>query len=140
MVGEAAQQRAGEPFRPEDLGPLVEGQVGGHQDRAPLVALAEDFEEQFRPGVGQGHEAQFVDDEELEAGQLALEVEQPALVPGFHKLVDQRCGRSSLASMSSWTSAAAVVKPTDIPLLAGGQSQAQGDVGLAGAAVADGVR
>ena len=31
-----------------------------------------------------------------------------------------------------------MVKPTDRPRLAGGQSQAQGDVGLAGAAVADG--
>ena len=29
MVGEAVQQRAGEPFRAEDLGPLVERQIGG---------------------------------------------------------------------------------------------------------------
>ena len=29
MVDETIQQRAGEPLRPEDLGPLVEGQVGG---------------------------------------------------------------------------------------------------------------
>ena len=58
----------------------VEGQVGGHQDGAPFVALAEDLEEQFRSGVGQGNEAQLVDDKELEAGQLPLQVEQPALV------------------------------------------------------------
>ena len=57
MVGETIQQRAGEPVRPEDLGPLVEGQVGGHQDGAPFVALAEDLEEQFRSGGGQGDEA-----------------------------------------------------------------------------------
>ena len=54
VVGETVQQRSGQAFRPEDLGPLVEGQVGGHQDGAPLVALAEDLEEQFRPGGGQG--------------------------------------------------------------------------------------
>ena len=36
--------------------------------------------------------------------------------------------------MSSWTSAAAVVKPTDHSPLAGGQAQSQGDLGLAGAA------
>ena len=88
------QQRAGEPLRPEDLGPLVEGQVGGDQNGAAFVALAEDLEEQFRPGVGQGHETQLVDDEELEAGQLALQVEQPALVPGFHQFVDQGGRRS----------------------------------------------
>ena len=45
---------------------------------------------------------------------------------------------SSRASMSSWTRAAAVVKPSDIPLLTGGQVQAQGDVGLAGATISDG--
>ena len=54
MVGEPVQQRSGQPLRPEDIGPLVEGQVGGGQDRAPIVALAEDLEEEFRAGAGQG--------------------------------------------------------------------------------------
>ena len=101
VVGEPVQQRSGEAFRAEDFGPLVERQIGGHQDGAPLVALGEDLEEQFRPGAGQGHEAQLVDDQQVEAGQLPLEVEQPSLV---------------LASISSWTRPAAVVKPTDMPL------------------------
>ena len=52
VVSEAVQQCAGEPFRPEDLGPLVERQVGGDQDGAPFVALAEDLEEQLRTGGG----------------------------------------------------------------------------------------
>ena len=75
VVGEPVQQRAGEALRTEDLGPLIEGQVGGDQDGAPLVALAEDLEEQFRHGGGQGDEAQFVDDQQSEAGQIPLEVE-----------------------------------------------------------------
>ena len=41
MVGEAVQQSPGQAFRAEYLRPLIERQVGGHQDRAPLVALAE---------------------------------------------------------------------------------------------------
>ena len=45
MVGEPVQQRSGQPLRSEDLGPFVEGEVGGDQDGAPFVALAEDFEE-----------------------------------------------------------------------------------------------
>ena len=57
-------------------------EVGGDQDGAPLVALAEDLEEEFRASGGQGDEAQFVDDEKLEAGQLPLEVEQSSLIPG----------------------------------------------------------
>ena len=78
MVGKTVQQRSGQAFLPEDLGPLVEGQVGGHQDGAPLVALAEDLEERFRPGGGQGDEAQLID------GQ---QVEQPSFVPGPQRSV-----------------------------------------------------
>ena len=73
VVGEPVQQRAGEALRTKHFGPFVEGQVGGDQDGAPLVALAEDFEEQFRSGGGQGDEAQLID------GQR---VEQPSFVPG----------------------------------------------------------
>ena len=52
VVGEPVQQSSGEALRAEDLGPLVEGQVGGDQDGASLVALAEDLEEQRCPGAG----------------------------------------------------------------------------------------
>ena len=123
VVGETIQQRAGEPFRAEHVGPLVEGQVGGDQDGAPFVALAEDLEEQFRAGGGPGHEAQLVDDEQAEAGQLPLEVEQSAVVPGLHEFVNQGRGGGEAHRHSP---------------LASGQTQAEGDVGLAGAAVADG--
>ena len=68
MVGEAVKQCPGQPFGPEALGQLVEGEVGGYHDGAPFVALAEDLEEQFRAGGGQGDEAQFVDDQQVEAG------------------------------------------------------------------------
>ena len=75
----------GEPLGAEHVGPLVEGQVGGHQDGAPLVALAEDLEEELRPGAGRGGEAQFVDDQLADAGQLPPQVEQRYLIPGFQR-------------------------------------------------------
>ena len=62
VVGEAVQQRAGKAFRAEDLSPLIEGEVGGHQDGTPLLALAEDLEEQFSAGAGERNEAQLVYD------------------------------------------------------------------------------
>ena len=65
MVGQAVQESAGEPLGAEDLCPLVEGQVGGDEDRACLVALAEDLEQQLCAGLGERDEAEFVDDEEL---------------------------------------------------------------------------
>ena len=73
MVGEPVQQGPGEAFRAEHLGPLVEGKIGGHQDGAPLIAWAEDLE------------AQFVDDQKAEAGQIPLQVEQPSLTPGLQR-------------------------------------------------------
>ncbi len=63
MVGEAVQQSPGQAFRAEYLRPLIERQVGGHQDRAPLVALAEDFEQQIGAGLRERDEAEFVDDQ-----------------------------------------------------------------------------
>ena len=123
VVGEPVQQRAGEALRAEDLGPLIEGQVGGHHDGAPLVALGEDLEEQFRAGSGKGDEAQLVDDQQVQSGQLFLQVQQAPFVPGLHHLVDQAGGGGETHRH---------------PALAGGQAQPQGHVGLAGAAVADG--
>ena len=89
MVGEPVQQGPGEPLRPEDLGPFVEEQPGGHQKLAPLVALAEDLLEQSRHGAGKWDEAQFVDDQQVQPGQLSLEVQQAPFVPGLHQLADQ---------------------------------------------------
>ena len=121
MVGEAVEEGPGEPFRAKDLGPLVEGQVGGNQDRASLIALAEDLEEQLGSGLGQRHEAQLVDDQELETRQLPLQVEQPPFVPGFNQLVDKSGSGTEPNGQSSLTRS---------------QAETEGDVGLAGAAVA----
>ena len=56
-MGETVQQGAGQPLGAEDLGPLVEGQVSGDQDRTSLVALAEDLEEELGSGLGEWDEA-----------------------------------------------------------------------------------
>ena len=47
MVGEAVEQASHERLGAEDLGLFVEGLVAGDNDRAALVALAEDLEEQL---------------------------------------------------------------------------------------------
>ena len=66
-----------------------------------------------------GDEAQLVDDQQLELGQSPLQVQQPSLIPGLHQLVDQGGGGEAHRHST----------------LAGGQSQTQGHVGLADAAV-----
>ena len=99
-MGEAVQQSAGEPFGAEHVSPLVEGQVGGDQDGASFVALAEDLEEEFRAGGGPGTKPNSSMISSLSRDSCRCRVSRR---------------RSSRASMSSWTRAAAVVKPTDIP-------------------------
>ena len=66
--------------------------VGGLQDAAPLVALAEDLKEQFRASAGEWDESQFVDDQPVEPGKLSLRVQQPSLVTGFHQVLGQGGG------------------------------------------------
>ena len=68
-MGEAVEESAGKPLGAEHLGPFVEGQIGGDQGRAPLVALAEHLEQEFGTGLGQRHEAEFVDDQKLVGGE-----------------------------------------------------------------------
>src|SRR5271156_3187980 len=51
VMGEPIEQRAGQSFGPEHAGPLVEREVAGDDDRAALVALAEDLEQQLGAGL-----------------------------------------------------------------------------------------
>ena len=51
MMGEAIEQRAGQSLGAEHAGPLIEGQIAGHDDRAAFVALAEDLEQQLGAGL-----------------------------------------------------------------------------------------
>ena len=55
MMREAIEQRAGQPFRAEDRGPLIEWQIAGDKRGATFIALAEHFEEQFRTDRGERH-------------------------------------------------------------------------------------
>ena len=100
-MGEPIEQSAGEAFGAKDLGPFLEGQVRGDQGGAALVALAEHLEQQLGSGLGQGHEAEFIDDEQLIAGDLLLEAEQLLLIAGLDQLADQRGGCSEPDTMAT---------------------------------------
>src|ERR1019366_7034825 len=61
VVSKAIEQRASGALGGEHAGPLVEGQVAGDDNRAALVALAEDLEQQLCAGRRQRNVSQFVD-------------------------------------------------------------------------------
>ena len=75
----------------------------GDEDGAAFVALAEDLEEEFRAGGGQWDEAQLVDNEQLVARQLPLQIEQSAVIPGLHEFVDQGRGGGETHGQSPLT-------------------------------------
>ena len=57
-VGKSIDERAGEPFVAEDLGPVLEGPVGGEDKALTFVGAADDVEEKFGSGFGEGQDSQ----------------------------------------------------------------------------------
>jgi len=89
VVGETIEHGPGEALGAEDLGPLIERQVAGDDDRPAIVALAEHLEEQLGSGFRKRDEAQLVDDQELACCKLFLQALQISFVPGLEQFMDQ---------------------------------------------------
>ena len=87
VMGQPVEQGASETFGGEHAGPLVERQVAGDDGGAALVALAEHLEQQLGAGLRQRHVAEFVDDQELVAGKLALKPQQSLVVARLDQFV-----------------------------------------------------
>lgn len=84
VVGQAFEECAGQELRSKDIRPF-EGQVAGDQDLCAFMAPGEDVEEEFGPGLGQRHEAEFADYGELDLGQCLLVAQEPLLVLRLNK-------------------------------------------------------
>ena len=82
MVCEPVEERGGHLRVAEDARPLAERQVGRDDDRGSLVELADQVEQELSAGLGEREIAEFVQDQEVEAGD---QVRCPALSfgPGF---------------------------------------------------------
>lgn len=72
-MADAVEQSAGQALLPQCFRPFVKGQVAGDQSGSAFVALRDQFEQQFRSGFGERHEAQLVDDQEVAGSHLLLE-------------------------------------------------------------------
>ena len=70
VVREAIEECGGHLCIAEDAGPFAEGEVGGDDDRGPLVVPTDEMEEQLAAGLGEGQIAEFVEYDEVEAGQI----------------------------------------------------------------------
>ena len=68
MVGEPIEERGGHLGVTEDGWPFAERQVRRDDDRGALVELADQVEEELSAGLSEGQIAEFVQDQEVEAG------------------------------------------------------------------------
>jgi len=85
------------------------------------MTLTEDFEEELSASLGERYIAKFIDDEELDSGELGLELEQTPLIARFHQLMNE-AGRRNESNRET--------------VLAGSEAESQTHMRLAGAAIA----
>ena len=122
LVGDAVDDGFGEAGVGEDLGPFAEGQVGGDDQAAAFVALADDLEDELGGAFGQVQVSELVKDHQLGAGVAADDPGEFAAAVGFLQLVGE-AGEGGEADAAA--------------LLAGADREAGGEHRLAGAALAD---
>ena len=82
-VRQPIEHRPGQAFAAAAFRPLLERQIGRDDQALPLVGLADHLEQQFRPGLGEGHVAQFVQDQQILPAQLLEHAFQSAILPGL---------------------------------------------------------
>ena len=72
-VGEAVEQRGRHFGIDEDARPFAESEIGGDDDRGPLVETADQVEEQLAASLREGQIAEFVEDDEVETREIVGE-------------------------------------------------------------------
>src|SRR5271168_2883224 len=70
MVREAVEQRGGHLGITKNGRPFAEGEIGRDDDRGALVEAADQVEQQLAAGLGKWQIAQFVEDDEVETGEI----------------------------------------------------------------------
>ena len=76
VVSEAIEQRGGHLGVAEHARPFAEGEIGGDDDRGAFVEPADEMEEELAAGLGEGQIAEFVENDEVHAGEM---IGDPAL-------------------------------------------------------------
>ena len=121
-MSEPVQQGTSKPFRSKDLRPFLEGQVCRHHKAVMLIGLADDLEEQFGSGLGEGNISQFINHQEMESLELFVHSLKPLFFPALHELSHKVRGR---------------MEADVFPLGTGGEREGADQVGFAGSGVSD---
>ena len=89
VVGQPIEQRGGHLGVAEHGWPFTEGEVGGDDDRGALVEPADQVEQELTAGLSERQIAEFIEDDEVDAGQLIGEPALPAVAALGLEPVDQ---------------------------------------------------
>ena len=69
-MGEAVEEGGRHLRIAEHAWPFTEGEVCRDEDQGALIEPADQMEEELTAGLGEGQIAEFVDDDEVEAGEI----------------------------------------------------------------------
>src|ERR1700688_1897013 len=78
-MGQSSEQSGGHLGVTEDARPFTEVEVGGDDDRGPLVEPADKVEQELAAGLGERQIAEFVEDDEVHPGQVIGKPALPAI-------------------------------------------------------------
>ena len=79
VVGQSIEQRGGHFGVTEDARPFTEGKVCGDDDRGALVEAADEVEQELTAGLCEGQIAEFIEEDEVHAGQVIGEPALPSI-------------------------------------------------------------
>ena len=89
VVSETIEQRRGHLGVAEDAWPFAEGEIGGDDDRGAFVKPADEMEEELSTRLGEGEIAEFVENDEVHAGEVIGEPSLPAIAGLGFEPVDE---------------------------------------------------
>jgi hypothetical protein len=122
MMGEPVEECRGHLGVAEDGGPFAEGEIGGDDHRGLLVEPADQVEQELATGLSEGQIAEFVEDDEVHAGEVIGDTAGPPGASFGLELVDE---------VDDVEEAAASARSD------AGSGDGDGEMGLAGAGAAD---
>ena len=122
MVGQAVEERGCHLGVAEDAGLFAEGEIGGDNDRGAFVEATDEMEQKLASGLSEGEIAEFVENDEVHAGQVLGEAPL-APVTGL--------GLEPVDEVED------IVEPTARAILDKASRDRDGEMGLAGAGSSD---
>lgn len=97
LVDEAIEDRVGQSGVADGFVPVVEGELAGDEGSSSAMAILEDFEQVAALGVGEGSEAEVIEEEEFGAGEPIKETRVGAIATSDGQ-VSEEAGETEVAS------------------------------------------